>query len=769
MSASPNPLVQRTRDSRFSFQFRWLRCAFPSVAIGGLLLVLLSPCLPASSAPPSERIPLAVIPAENLSAETNWAHWQYGIPFLLKAQLRRVKALRILPDNSVEFGPDESVEYGLRQVEPQYPWTVELTRKVGEAIEAAQVVQVQYDGDGQKRLLTAEIVDVSTGKASKQLSAVSSNWFEAICEVRNLVIAELKVAPTPEEEKAMNRRFTSSDSALELMSRFVAGKRNGDPVPAMKQELSNAVALDPEFAMAHEALALLCIAEGRADEAKPMVERALKIQPESATARYELGAACSLQGLREAARWELLEAQRLDPDEPLILLHLGENQAEEEGKWKEAISPLLKAEKLAPYSARVHLNLATAYADGGEAAKARAELKLAEHLVGGTGSADSATVLYLARVHTSLHDTAEAVHWFEELIAGAEEVGFLSPVVDEAKAALRDLKPRLAPRFVTASPPRAFSRKDLEGGLRAAQPGAQSGSITNPFAATPAMASWAKQLIAGADGDMEKAQRLFSGLTRSIEPGFGPGYSHRTAEEAFQAWRDPKASLTCQDYTFLYVALAREVGLKAYYALVNRDYQSNLVLHACAGVLIGERALLVDPSYYWFGVPHTEFEFQNDLEAVALYLAASGIPVGQQAALKLLPDRAMPRFMVATALAQGGDLERARSVLAEGLKMDSQSWVSLFARGAVEFDAKNGRAAVKYLRQCLHLQPNFPLIHYALARAYELVEQPREACDEYRAYLNLGSPPAELAEQVRKCITRLHGLIKENDSRTLTQ
>lgn len=65
------------------------------------------------------------------------------------------------------------------------------------------------------------------------------------------------------------------------------------------------------------------------------------------------------------------------------------------------------------------------------------------------------------------------------------------------------------------------------------------------------------------------------------------------------------------------------------------------------------------------------------------------------------------------------------------------------------------------------MNPNYPLIHFFLAEAYEQIEKPRDAREEYRAYL-MGAAPLEFAQEARERVMRLNGVIKETGLLTAT-
>ena len=65
------------------------------------------------------------------------------------------------------------------------------------------------------------------------------------------------------------------------------------------------------------------------------------------------------------------------------------------------------------------------------------------------------------------------------------------------------------------------------------------------------------------------------------------------------------------------MALARAVGVKAFYVHLEEDYSGEIVYHDCAAVFVGGKALLVDPAYQWFGAPHKQYVVLDDLQAIA--------------------------------------------------------------------------------------------------------------------------------------------------------
>ena len=79
-------------------------------------------------------------------------------------------------------------------------------------------------------------------------------------------------------------------------------------------------------------------------------------------------------------------------------------------------------------------------------------------------------------------------------------------------------------------------------------------------------------------------------------------------------------------------------------------------------MFIGDKALLVDPAYQWFGAPHKEYVVLDDVQAIAhQYYQPSG--KGNQVArcrlaAKLHPDTAWGQLRLAGALIQANEFSR---------------------------------------------------------------------------------------------------------------
>jgi len=183
-----------------------------------------------------------------------------------------------------------------------------------------------------------------------------------------------------------------------------------------------------------------------------------------------------------------------------------------------------------------------------------------------------------------------------------------------------------------------FGIQALQEALRERLTEGQLAEVVNPMASTEAIDLWARSLTKEAPNDLEKARALFDGLTRRIDPR--SEQSARTAQAVFAAWDDPKESFNCQEYTKLFLALGRAVGLKAFYVHLDVDHAGRAVNHDCAIVFLEDKALMIDPAYRWFGVPHREYVVLDDVQAIAHHHFQSTKVASCELATRLPPFKA---------------------------------------------------------------------------------------------------------------------------------
>jgi tetratricopeptide (TPR) repeat protein len=726
-------------------------CKFHAMKKALLGVMLLCFCYFSSGA--AERMTVAVLNPQNESGDTNAAFWQYGISALINEQLSEVKSCRLLPESSIV--------YAFRQLEVKagQPINPDEARKLGETIEARRVVWSEYSLKGKQCSLTVRVINVATGKVSRQLSSSGPDWFQVVSNSVNLVLHELAVIPAPDEEARMNHPPTRSSEALELCARAVAMNREHRPFSEMQPLLQSAASIDPSFPMPLYAQAIVLLTgQGKADEAEDAAEQAVSLRPDYAVSHNVLGLIYEFKGMNYSAMDELREAVRLDPDDPDNFDRLGEIYARME-RFADAIAAYKEAALLAPYDAKPQAHLGEAYALQGNRDQALEALRLAERLNPGD---DVENEEGLSDAYLQLKDVPHYVEHTENFLSAAKKLGAEVQMVGDAETNLAYWKGTLTPHFISAPAPRDYSREELDKAIKARLTPAECLSVTNPLGSTAAMKKWAEELTAGATGEEPRSRRLFEGLTHHLDRGNFSGY--RTAEQVFGIWNETNVDLTCMDYALLYVTLARDAGLRAYFTLVKRDYSGSPVLHVCACVFIGGKGLLVDPAYDWFGAPHQEYELQDDFQVTGDFLSQLPDLRSRRLAVKLRPEFAIGHFNLAMILAGTNQPAEARKELAAGLALDSTSPISLMARGAMEANEQNLDAAAQHLQQCLDLDPGIDDARFSLGRVLYAQHKFPEAREQFRKYLQ-GLTEPEKADFASKAIAQ----VNENEADPASQ
>ena len=690
--------------------------------IGGQLLCGLS-CR-------AERLTVALFAPTNLTGDTNFNHWHSSVPVFLRHLLSSMKSIRILPSSSLEFA------YKKMGLDADQSLSLDQVRKIGELIEARRCVWGRYERQGSGWCLTLQVINVGTGRTSRLITASAADWRKILIEAADQIAKSLTGERLAAGEKLHEQaQITASDEALEAMSCAYDGLTRGAPLTIVEEDLRRAVRLDPGFGMGLRSLAYFLALENKQDQALEMANRAVKIHPEYSGAHASLGSVYLFQDLSTMAREEFAEAIRLDPDVPEFYLRTAEICLQE-GKWEDAVLPLNTAVQLAPFDPLTHSYLAMALFHTSHPEGARAELQTATYY---DTENEPGVEQWLARGYELLNDPLNAAKHYEKFLQLAQSRGLKIPSVGEAKTALLQLKAKFTVHYIEAVPPKTFTREGLLDAARNSVSPREYSLIVNPLACSPEMQHWAAEAVRGATNDIEKASNLFCELGR--QSVVGEQRNCRTAGESFRDWKASSREMTCQDYTFLYVALARSVGIQAFYCLVFRDYRGSCASHCCAAVFIDGKALLVDPAFQWFGVPHRDYRCLDDLQVIGFYMCQLGDSATVKVGLNLTEGWAEPRFALAIDRFNRGLLDEGNEFLEMGLRLDSSSWRAFFAKGLSEVVTNHWDTAANDLQQCLKLNQDYQVAHYLMATALRAQGKLEQARDEYRHYLILGEDP----------------------------
>jgi len=300
---------------------------------------------------------LAVLYFEVLSAEPDDAFLAEGLTEDLIVDLARVASLRVAARGEVR-------PFRGRDLPP---------RTLARELNVDYILQGSVRRAGQRARISAQLVRAVDGHATwaERFDRSLEDLFEVQAEVSRRIVEALQVSLRPAERELLDRAPTRNREAyaLYLRGRRLIDENRRDSNHRAEQCLREAVALDPDFALAHAALAE-CYGQnatawwgnGRkiVALARPAAERAIALDPDLPQAHLALGMIYRLEGNAEALIQEIRKAAPPETTDPQILHWAGWSYLTQ-GKLEEACATLERAHRLHPRHYRIASSLVDCY------------------------------------------------------------------------------------------------------------------------------------------------------------------------------------------------------------------------------------------------------------------------------------------------------------------------------------------------------------------------------------------------------------------------
>jgi len=407
----------------------------------------------ASAKQPEKSI--AVLYFENLSGVKEDEYFRDGITEDIITELSKIKGLNI-------FSRPTVLAYRDKQV---------TTAQIGQQLKAAYVLAGSLRRSGNRLRINTQLVDTHTDFPlwSERYDREMKDVFEVQDEIARKIAEALRITLSPQEQEAIAAKPTDNLQAYDLYLRgkSYARRLTRQDLEFAMQMLENAVALDPNFALAYAGMANVCAqhhyhygrdpvwmeraeaasrkavamspdlpealvsqawvlyARGQHDEAIQRVRKAIERKPDCEGAYYLLGRALFASGhYQEVANVTdaALEASGEDYNVYVPIMNalgaLGKHELVRNVRQRRIIV-LEKHLKQVPEDARARIHLACEYAATERPEDAGREADLAIAL-----RPNDATVLYNAAcVFCLLKQKPEAVG----AIKKAWEAGFRDP------------------------------------------------------------------------------------------------------------------------------------------------------------------------------------------------------------------------------------------------------------------------------------------------------------------------------------------------------
>lgn len=672
-------------------------------------------------------------------------HWRHSFASELRNRLDKTGTLRVRHPG-----------FGMRRLE--LPSTATPTKDqalaIGLLVQAPSVLWGTVTTIGGKWMVSAAILEPASGREDP-FRAEGADFWEARNNTIRQVAARLGVAVPAETADEVFKVWTSSAGALELSSEAHAAGLRKEHLSKAETLLLKAVALDPYSTRLWAALAHLYITMDRSGEAGDALIRALDLDPDNTDALYVRAIHELEQDQHPALIATLERILELDPEKVDALRLMARVRSRVKDDLEGALELLRRARRIAPMDGRIHGQEALVLARSGKRKEAGIALGEAVRLIMGEDPPTDG-LFTIAHAAVFMGDRILALGVLRRAVAVLQKQGASPSTIAWAQRTIAMLEAREEAVAVEFDIPRTYTDKQLGDAITSRLDEDEREGIESPLVVTPGMVAWARDAVAGADGERATAKALFTVMNRRA-PHVGD-LGARTAREVFAAWGDPLETFSCQEYAKLYVGLARELGLEAFFVLVERDDADKPVMHACAAVRAEGEWFLADPTYDWFGIRHRDFTVLDDLQATGIHYsqirdddgfmteAANMHPEAlarRRLATKLFPENVHARVALARHLIQQNDLEGAERELDAATRLGQPKCQLYATRAFLAMRRNDLDRTEEYSQKALDLNPHRAQSHAAMGIVQQQRGRLAEARESFQKALSQTGEPDE--------------------------
>src|SRR5438093_2595006 len=299
---------------------------------------------------------IAVLPFENFSDDKENAFFADGIQDDILTSLARIKDLRVISRTSV---------MGYRGA------AVHSLRDIGQALGIANILEGSVRREGNRVVVTVQLIDALTDRHlwANRYDRTLADSLGLQGELAAEIAEALRVTLSPDEKARVETKPTENSEAYVFYLRANQIARNPDTLledfKKAEQFYVQAIALDPNFALAHARLASTRAQifhfyeplDSWKSKARAEAELALRLQPNLAEAHLALGQ-CDywLDQDYERALAEFGTAAVLAPSDGEVGQLIASIEGRQ-GKWEESLETFAKNQKLDPQNPNIVRNL----------------------------------------------------------------------------------------------------------------------------------------------------------------------------------------------------------------------------------------------------------------------------------------------------------------------------------------------------------------------------------------------------------------------------
>lgn len=300
---------------------------------------------------------IAVLPFVNMSADPENAFFADGIQDDILTSLSKIKELRVISRTSVMTYRGGKDTHNLREI--------------GRALGVSNILEGSVRREGNRIAVTVQLIDANKDRHlwANRYDRTLADSLGLQGELATEIAEALRVTLTADEKARVGKKPTDNEAAYVLYLRANQIARNPDTLledyRRAEQLYSEAIALDPNFALAHAQLASTCAQVFHyyepTDEWKKKARReadiAVQLQPNLAEGHLALGQCIYwIDGDFDRALQEFHSALKLSPNNAEVR-SLMAAITRREGKWEEGLDAYEQAQKLDPQNANIVRNL----------------------------------------------------------------------------------------------------------------------------------------------------------------------------------------------------------------------------------------------------------------------------------------------------------------------------------------------------------------------------------------------------------------------------
>jgi TolB-like protein len=302
------------------------------------------------------RKSIAVLPFEDFSADKQNAFFADGIQDDILTSLAKIGDLKVISRSSVMQFRDVAARN---------------LREIGKTLGVANVLEGSVRREAKRVVVNVQLIDALHDRHvwANRYDRTLADSLGLQGELAGEIADALRVSLSPEEKARVETKPTGNADAYVFYLRANQIDRNPDTLledyKTAEQLYRQAIALDPNFALAHARLASTWAAifhfyeplESWKDKARAEAELALRLQPNLAEAHLALGQYIYwIEGDYDRAVQEFDQALRLSPNNADIGQLIAAIKRRQ-GCWQEALDAYGRNQKIDPQNANVVRNL----------------------------------------------------------------------------------------------------------------------------------------------------------------------------------------------------------------------------------------------------------------------------------------------------------------------------------------------------------------------------------------------------------------------------